>query len=51
MNGMKNYLLKHGEGQFEELVEIERDKVFNSVYLEFSLFSGLTLVLFSVKSR
>lgn len=27
MSGMKNYLLKHGEGQFEQLVQEERSKL------------------------
>lgn len=27
MSGIKNYLLKHGEGRFENLVQEERGKV------------------------
>ena len=27
MNGIKNYLVKHGEGELEDLIERERAKV------------------------
>lgn len=27
MNGIKNYLVKHGEGELEALIELEREKV------------------------
>ena len=27
MNGIKNYLVKHGEGELEDLIERERSKV------------------------
>lgn len=27
MNGIKNYLVKHGEGELEDLIERERNKV------------------------
>lgn len=34
MSGMKNYLVKHGEREFEKQVEEERMKVMNDVYIE-----------------
>lgn len=28
MNGIKNYLVKHGEGHLHDIIETERSKVF-----------------------
>ena len=32
MNGIKNYLVKHGEGELEDLIERERSKVSYRIY-------------------
>ena len=33
MNGMKNYLVRHGEGELHQIIKDERMKVFEYVYI------------------